>query len=159
MRERASFGDGAMIKYTLQCTGGHEFESWFSSSATFDKQAKGGLVECPICADTNVKKALMAPNVYAGATSEEPEQAPSVAQTEHPLAAGDIATKLVKLAAKLKKDATYVGDKFAQEARRMHNEDSQERAIWGEASIEEAKDLVDDGIDFIPLPASPKNQN
>ena len=130
-----------MIKYDLKCDNGDAFEAWFGSIADYDKQADAGLVECPHCGSKHVTKAPMAPAVQ---TSRKQE-----AQKERAVAMAMAA----KVREHIKDNFDYVGDKFADEARKMHAGDSEERAIWGEATPVEAQALEEDGIPAAPLPA------
>ena len=129
-----------MIKYDLKCDNGDEFEAWFGSIADYDKQAEAGLVECPHCGSKHVTKAPMAPAVR---TSRKKE-----AQKERAVAMAMAA----KVREHIKDNFDYVGDKFADEARKMHSGESEERAIWGEATPDEARDLAEEGIPASPLP-------
>lgn len=131
-----------MIKYDLKCDNGDEFEAWFGSIADYDKQAEAGLVECPHCGSTHVTKAPMAPAVR---TSRKKE-----AQKERAVAMAMAA----KVREHIKDNFDYVGDKFADEARKMHDGETEERAIWGEATPEEARALEEDGIPASPLPSA-----
>ena len=131
-----------MIRYDLRCANGDEFEAWFGSIADYDKQAEAGLVECPHCGSTHVSKAPMAPAVRTSRGQE--------AQKERAVAMAMAA----KVREHIKDNFDYVGDKFANEARRIHEGDAEERAIWGEATPEEAQALADEGIPASALPAS-----
>lgn len=141
-----------MIRYDLRCANGDEFEAWFGSIADYDKQAEAGLVECPHCGSSHVSKAPMAPAVRTSRAKE--------AQKERAVAMAMAA----KVREHIKDNFDYVGDKFADEARKMHAGESDERAIWGEATSEEAQALAEDGIPAAPLPpevapTSPKKLN
>lgn len=129
-----------MIRYDLRCANGDEFEAWFDSMAAYDKQAEAGLVECPNCGSTHVEKAPMAPAVVTGRVKE--------ARAERAVAMAMAA----KVREHIKENFDYVGDKFADEARKMHAGESEERAIWGEATPEEARELAEEGIPASPLP-------
>lgn len=129
-----------MIKYDLRCDNGDEFEAWFGSIADYDKQAAAGLVECPLCGSKHVEKAPMAPAVHTARGKE--------AQKERAVAMAMAA----KVREHIKENFDYVGDKFADEARKMHTGESEERAIWGEATPEEARELAEEGIPAAPLP-------
>jgi hypothetical protein len=129
-----------MIKYDLKCDNGDEFEAWFGSIADYDKQADAGLVECPHCGSKHVTKAPMAPAVQ---TSRKQE-----ARKERAVAMAMAA----KVREHIKDNFDYVGDKFADEARKMHEGESEERAIWGEATPEEVRALEEDGVPASPLP-------
>ena len=130
-----------MIRYDLKCANGDEFEAWFGSIADYDAQAANGQLICPHCGITHVEKAPMAPAVR---TSEAKE-----AQKERAVAMAMAA----KVREHIKDNFDYVGDKFADEARKMHDGETEERAIWGEATPEEAMALAEDGIPASPLPA------
>jgi len=129
-----------MIRYDLRCANGDEFEAWFGSIAEYDRQAAAGLVECPHCGSKHVEKAPMAPAVVTGRAKE--------ARKERAVA--------MEMAAKvrehIKDNFDYVGDSFADEARKMHSGESEERAIWGEATPEQARELAEEGIPAAPLP-------
>jgi hypothetical protein len=158
-----------MIRYNLVCAGQHEFESWFASSTAYDKQAKRGLVACPMCGSTKVEKAIMAPRLARTDKSiDVPVATPPVAAAA-PAASEPVAmispqerefrTKLKELRDHLTKNAENVGRKFPDEARKMHYGDIEHRSIYGEASPKEAKDLHDEGIEFHPLPVLPDERN
>ncbi|MGD9979914.1 MAG: DUF1178 family protein [Hyphomonadaceae bacterium] len=129
-----------MIRYDLKCENGDEFEAWFGSIADYDKQAEAGLVECPHCGSKHVTKAPMAPSVRT-ARSKEAKKERAVAMA-----------MAAKVREHIKDNFDYVGDKFADEARKMHAGESEERAIWGEATPEEARELAEEGIPASPLP-------
>ncbi len=129
-----------MIRYDLRCANGDEFEAWFGSIADYDKQAEAGLVECPLCGSKHVEKAPMAPAVVTGRSKEvQKERAVAMAMA-------------AKVRERIKDNFDYVGDKFADEARKMHSGESEERAIWGEATPEQARELAEEGIPAAPLP-------
>jgi hypothetical protein len=168
-----------MIRYALACSKGHTFESWFQNSAAYDKQAKRGLVECPVCGDSKVAKALMAPTLAGTKKRGRPSQpaampAPSVEaqvtpETSTPEAPSPVAmispeerefrSKLKELRDHLTKNADNVGRKFPDEARKMHYGETEHRSIYGEASPEEAKELHEEGVEFHPLPVLPEERN
>ena len=129
-----------MIRYDLRCDNGDEFEAWFGSIADYDKQAEAGLVECPHCGSTHVEKAPMAPAVRTSRKAE--------ARKERAVAMAMAA----KVREHIKENFDYVGDKFADEARKMHAGETEERAIWGETTPEEAKALEEEGVPASPLP-------
>lgn len=129
-----------MIRYALICDQEHEFEAWFRNSEDFDVQAESGLVECPHCGSTHVRKAIMAPAV---STSRSPAKAnPEKAMQE---IAG-------KIRSHISNNFDYVGDKFADEARAMHSGEKPEKPIYGETTPEESKALADEGVPCAPLP-------
>ena len=163
-----------MIRYSLACARGHQFESWFANSSAYDKQAKRGLVACPMCGSTKVEKAIMAPRLSRGEQSiDVPAPAPSPApatpaaampQGVEPVAMispqeRELRAKLKELRDHLVKNAENVGRKFPDEARKMHYGEIEHRSIYGEASPREAKELHEEGIDLQPLPFLPDEHN
>jgi hypothetical protein len=154
-----------MIRYALACDKGHTFESWFSDSAAYDKQAKRKLIACPHCGSSKVEKAIMAPRL-AGSRKRAPEaEAPAEPAPEKaPVAMlspqeTEFRAKLKELRDHLTKNADHVGAKFPEEARKMHYGEIEHRSIYGEASPEEAKELAEEGIEFHPLPVLPDERN
>jgi hypothetical protein len=127
-----------MIKYALKCEAGHDFEGWFSSSDGFDEQAAQGLVECPLCGTSSVAKAIMAPQVRTSEKAEETRKA--------------VAEAMFKLRKHVESTHDYVGSGFATEARDMHEGLTPERPIYGEATPDEVKALVEDGVPVAALP-------
>jgi hypothetical protein len=167
-----------MIKYSLHCERAHEFEAWFKNSADYDKQRKRGLVACPACGSEKIEKSLMAPSLGRGAkksavmsgpepVSEAVPAAPEVvapAEGKAPVAImspqeREFRTKLKELRDHLIKNAENVGGKFPEVARKMHYGEIEHRSIYGEASPQEAKDMLDEGIEFHPLPTLPDERN
>ena len=154
-----------MIKYDLRCEQGHAFESWFQSSSAYDSQRKRKLIACPSCGSPKVEKAIMAPRL-SGTRKHGRVEAPSeVAPVETPTPSL-VMTQELELRAKLKelrdhvvKNADNVGERFPNEARKMHYGDIEHRPIYGEASADEAKSLIDEGIEVMPLPALPEDRN
>jgi hypothetical protein len=134
-----------MIRYALKCRKGHSFESWFQSAAAYEALVKAGHVTCAVCGATEVSKAMMAPRV--GATAEK-----APAPREDP----DIA--IARLRKHVEENATYVGGKFAEKARAMHEGTSTDTSIYGEASPAEARALIEDGVPVLPLPFKPKQK-
>jgi hypothetical protein len=159
-----------MIRYALACDKGHMFESWFQSSAAYDKQIKAGLVTCPVCNSSKVEKTIMAPGVVGARKRGEtrppkPPTSPApAAETPSPVAMmspqeREFRTKLKELRNHLTKNADYVGQKFPEEARKMHYGEVEHRSIYGEATPEQAKELHEEGIEFHPLPVLPDERN
>ena len=164
-----------MIRYALNCGQGHDFESWFQNSAAFDKQAKRGLVTCPHCGSAKVEKAIMAPRLASSkkrkALVEGPAStpvaaapAPSKAQETTSVAMispqeHEFRAKLKELREHLTKNADNVGPKFPEEARKMHYGEIEHRSIYGEATPKDAKEMLDEGIEFHPLPILPDERN
>ena len=136
-----------MIRYSLKCANGHHFESWFQSGAAFDKVQAANMVACDECGNTEVSKAIMAPNVTA--KSNNLDQKPLNAPVDAKEAA------LAELKANVEANSEYVGVNFAKEARAMHVGEAPERAIYGEAKIQDAKALIEEGVPVAPLPFTP----
>lgn len=161
-----------MIRYALVCDRGHDFESWFQSSAAYDKQATRGLVNCPQCGSAKVEKAIMAPRLSKSAkkqstpieTPAPTAEKPVPAATPAPVAMispqeQEFRSKLKELRDHLTKNADNVGTKFPEEARKMHYGEIEHRSIYGVASPDEAEDLSDEGVEFHPLPILPDERN
>ena len=160
-----------MIRYALACDNGHDFESWFPSSAAYDEQAGRGLVACPFCDSTQVAKQLMAPQLgRKGSSAAEPAAAPASENLPTPVAATQpvalmsereqaIRAMLKAVREHVTKNSDYVGPAFAEEARKMHYGEAEHRSIYGEANAAEAKALVEEGIEFHPLPMVPDDRN
>ena len=141
-----------MIRFSLACQNEHSFDGWFRNSEDFEKQKKRGLIACPDCGSVKVEKALMAPSVSTGRKREKMALAMNAEQKK-------ALAQLKALSEKLRENADYVGDKFAEEARKIHFGETDPRGIYGEATPEEAKDLVEDGVEFMPLPVFPDDRN
>lgn len=142
-----------MIKYTLKCGDDHTFESWFANAAAFDSLKAAGHVVCAVCGSDRVAKAIMAPRVSTGI---ERVEAPVAQTPAEPAAQGG--ADLSRMRAEVEKNATYVGKDFARDARDMHLGDVPDRPIWGEASLQEAKSLIEDGVPVAPLPFGPSRK-
>ena len=149
-----------MIRYALNCDHGHEFESWFPSSSAYDKQAKRGLLSCPQCGSAKIDKAIMAPRL-SGTNREAPPEARAPKNQVAMLSPQEreIRTKLKELRDHLTKNAENVGQKFPEQARKMHYGEIEHRSIYGEANLAEAKELIEEGIDVHPLPVVPDERN
>jgi hypothetical protein len=161
-----------MIRYALACDKGHVFESWFQNSAAYDTQVKAALVTCPVCNSAKVEKTLMAPGVVGAkkragappASPPSPRPAADTADTATPVAMmspqeQEFRKKLKELRDHLTKNADYVGQKFPEEARKMHYGDIEHRSIYGEATPDQAKELHEEGVEFHPLPVLPDERN
>jgi hypothetical protein len=156
-----------MIRYALRCEHDHTFESWFQSSSAYDQQVKRKLVSCPVCSSVKIEKAIMAPRIVGKKGREPaPAEVPAVAETPAAGATPLMLTQERELRAKLKelrdhvvKNADNVGDRFPNEARKMHYGEIEHRPIYGEASPEEAKSLIDEGVEVSPLPVLPEDRN
>ena len=161
-----------MIRYALACDKGHVFESWFQNSAAYDTQVKAALITCPVCNSAKVEKTLMAPGIVGAkkragappASPSSPRPAADTADTATPVAMmspqeQEFRKKLKELRDHLTKNADYVGQKFPEEARKMHYGDIEHRSIYGEATPDQAKELHEEGIEFHPLPVLPDERN
>ena len=157
-----------MIRYALICDRKHEFEIWFDNSADYDKQSKRKLVTCPVCDSHKVDKAIMAPAITS---PRKPRSSPmpDAAATPAPQPTAPVAmlspqetefrAKLKELREHLTKNADNVGKKFPEEARKMHYGDIEHRSIYGEASTDDAQKMLEEGIEFHPLPVLPDERN
>ena len=158
-----------MIRYNLVCDKDHEFESWFQDSAAYDKQAKRGLVSCPLCGSAKVEKAIMAPRLARKDKSTPimapvEEAAPAPAAAPAPVAMispqeKEFRAKLKELRDHLTSNADNVGKKFPEEARKMHYGEIEHRSIYGEATPGQARELLEEGIEIHPLPIVPDERN
>jgi hypothetical protein len=160
-----------MIRYALHCANDHSFESWFRDSAAFDGLAEAGQLACPTCGSAEVRKALMAPSVVASRKRRAPapeKQAPEadapVAEITQPATLLDEREKKLRemlraLHREITEKADNVGRAFALEARRIHEGEAPPRSIYGEASRDEVKALVEDGVPLMPLPTPPDDHN
>jgi hypothetical protein len=143
-----------MIRYALRCDRAHRFESWFGSSADFDRLTEAGMVACAVCGSTAVEKDLMAPNVGAGAAAPSEPSPPSLSAPASPAEQA-----LRELRRRIEAQSEDVGRAFAAEARRIHEGKSPARSIIGEARPAEARALIEDGIPVAPLPWSNRREN
>lgn len=151
-----------MIKYSLICEIGHEFEGWFQNSAAFDTQSAQRLIVCPSCGTLEVQKALMAPAVTNRSKQSEPVQnhpTPGPEATTHAYVPPAIQDIVRKIRGEIEKQAEYVGPEFAEEARRIHYTESPERGIYGEATSDEVAELDAEGIQVFALPVLPEERN
>ncbi len=132
-----------MIKFSLKCSADHSFDSWFQSAEAYDKLAAAEMVSCAVCGTVEVSKSLMAPKVRSsrkGALS---------------VPASDKERALARMRREVEENSDYVGLNFATEARQIHDGEAPARAIYGEAKLEEAKALIEDGVPVMPLPFRP----
>lgn len=144
-----------MIRYTLRCSEGHAFESWFQSAASFDGLKASGMLQCPDCGRTEVEKSLMAPQVRPArkATTPPATEAGALSAPQD-----DRERALAALRAHVEANSDYVGLNFVAEARAMHEGEAPARSIHGEARLDEAKKLVEDGVPVAPLPFLPRSK-
>ncbi len=154
-----------MIHYQLRCAADHEFDGWFKNSDGFEVQAASGFVACPSCGNTDVARALMAPGIPR--KGREPVPTPEAEQVPAsgalPAAGGlmpdSVRVALHKLREEVEKNCDYVGADFAEEARRIHNGETNPRGIYGESTDEEAEALEEEGITFARIPWAPRNDS
>lgn len=137
-----------MIRYALICDRDHEFDGWFSSSSAFDEQAADGDVSCPQCLSTNVRKGLMAPSV-TGTKKSKPRAVPDATR---------MVEMMTALRAHVESNFDNVGSEFAEVARRIHYEKEAPRGIYGEVTADEARDLIEEGVEVAPLPVMTDKQ-
>lgn len=147
-----------MIRYELRCGNAHAFDGWFASADAFDKQKAAGLLECPHCGTAEVEKALMAPSVSTSRAKEKRQAVATVSQPMDPRRQ-ELLDTMRKLKAMVTENADYVGDRFAEEARKIHYGERDARGIYGEATGDEVKALLDDGVEILPLPDLPEDKN
>ena len=138
-----------MIKFSLACEKDHAFDGWFSSSVDFDAQKKRGLVECPFCGSHKVDKTLMAPSV---STARKQEATLETMRQQ-------VASELKKVREHVTENFEDVGERFPEEARKMHYGESEARGIYGAASKPEVESLIEEGVEIAPLPPAPEDAN
>jgi len=158
-----------MIRYSLRCDRGHAFESWFQSSSAYETQEKRKLVNCPVCGSAKVERAIMAPQIVSKKGRDNAIPAPAAptpadvtAPTSTPLLMAqerELRAKLRELRDHIVKNADNVGERFPNEARKMHYGDIEHRPIYGEASPDEARALIEEGVEVSPLPVLPDDRN
>ncbi len=158
-----------MIKYRLKCGDGHEFDAWFASSAAYEHQESEGHLDCPHCGRNDIARAVMAPRIATNQADRDPPALKSDNASAHTAFQSANATdaprfrslmhELRELREKILEKSEYVGPRFAEEARRIHHEESPDRAIHGEATSDEVHELADEGIDVIPIPHLPDDMN
>jgi hypothetical protein len=142
-----------LIRYSLSCENAHTFEGWFSTSADFDGQVASGFLTCPVCNSASISKTLMAPSV---STARKKEEKQAVAMD---MARAEAEARLKAAVAAIKANAEDVGDKFPEEARKIHYGEADARGIIGQASFGEVRDLLEEGIEVAPLPVLPEDAN
>lgn len=143
-----------MIRFGLTCNKDHAFEAWFRSGDDFDKQNSLNLVTCPHCGSHEVNKALMAPAVATKSNNKPRSVALALSDEQK-----NALEQLKAITRQVRENSEYVGDRFAEEARKIHFGETETRGIYGEATTEEAKALVDEGVEFVPLPILPEDAN
>lgn len=145
-----------MIVFDLKCGAGHVFESWFGSSTAYEDQRAAAMIACPMCGDTQVGKAVMAPNVAAkgnqrAVAGPAPVQAPAMPEPPPEVVKAAMA-ELAKLQAKALEGSQWVGGSFAKRARAMHDGEEEHAPIHGQATPQQALELIEDGVTVSPLP-------
>jgi hypothetical protein len=157
-----------MILYRLRCSKGHEFESWFKDSKSYERQEKKSLIGCPVCGGAKIERAPMAPRLGKGSQKKDVEAPPAAVPAPVPSAEQqqmaalarhmpkELREALLKVREQVEKNCEPVGDKFAEEARKIHYGESDKRGIYGETSEEEAEALAEEGIEFGRLPWIPR---
>ena len=164
-----------MIRYALRCGKDHAFEAWFRSGADYDRLAAAGGVACTVCGSVKVEKAIMAPSIGRAGKDKGAPTVPPPARSPGEVAAPTPTPEQMQLAAdprrramieamrelrkKITENAYYVGDRFAEEARKIHYQEAEPRGIYGEATREEAEQLAEEGVEFAPLPPVPDDRN
>lgn len=147
-----------MIRYALNCTAGHGFDAWFASSDACDEQVASGHIGCPVCGRTEVSKAIMAPQVSRQGRGDA-ETGPDSGAEDGAEQARRLAAALQAVREEVLGSADYVGGAFAEEARRIHYGEVEERGIYGEATSADVHDLREEGITCWPLPPAPEDHN
>ncbi|ARO31917.1 MULTISPECIES: DUF1178 family protein [Rhizobium] len=142
-----------MIRYSLTCDNAHEFEGWFSESADFDRQVASGFLTCPVCHSAAVSKLLMAPSVSTARKKDERQTLAMDAMRREAL------EKLKEAVAAVKANSEDVGAKFPEEARKIHYGEADARGIIGQATVDEAQALVEEGIEIAAIPVLPEDVN
>ncbi|MDR9774055.1 DUF1178 family protein [Rhizobium hidalgonense] len=142
-----------MIRYSLRCDNAHEFEGWFSESADFDRQVATGFLTCPVCQSAAVSKLLMAPSVSTARKKDERQTLAMDAMRQEAL------QKLKEAVAAVKANSEDVGTKFPEEARKIHYGEADARGIIGQATVDEAQALVEEGIEIAAIPVLPEDVN
>lgn len=147
-----------MIQFTLKCDQDHRFDSWFKSASAFDALAQAGHISCAVCGSSQVTKGMMAPRVSTGKSQVEAEPVVKDAATTPVLSEpkGEVEAAIKALREKVEATSDYVGADFVRQARAMHAGDAPERSIYGEARLDQAKELVEEGVQLMPLPFRPK---
>lgn len=160
-----------MIRYALCCDKGHEHEAWFASAGEYDRLAEAGMLACPVCNSARISKQIMAPSVNSPKRRKPASSAGGEGDALHPMAtspggaAGGAAIpaeamrQLRELKRKIMENTEDVGERFSEEARKIHYGEAEKRGIVGKATLEEAQDLWEEGVEVLPLPMLPEDQN
>ncbi len=147
-----------MIQFTLKCDQDHNFDSWFKSAAAFEALSQAGHLSCSVCGSSSVRKGIMAPRVTLG-RKDAPQKSDTPEKTSVPVLSepqNDVEKAISALRKKVETSSEYVGADFVKQARAMHSGEVPERSIYGEARLDQAKALVEEGVRLMPLPFRPK---
>ena len=155
-----------MIQYSLKCSSGHQFDSWFQSVATYDKLKTASMVTCAICGDTSVDKVLMAPAVRPARSAKNAAIPAEISQGAEAAKPGPLSAPaspaeqmIAELRRKVEANSEYVGNDFVTRARAMHEGEAPEKPIYGEAKLDDARKLLEDGVPVLPLPFRPSGKD
>lgn len=148
-----------MIRYDLRCDRGHDFDGWFRDSAAYESQAGRGLVVCAVCGSAKVEKQLMAPGIPVKSNRKADTAVQKMVAGPVDPKAQMLMQMMRELRHAVETNSEYVGDRFAEEARKIHYAEAEKRGIYGEATSEEAEALLEEGIDVHPLPVLPEDGN
>jgi hypothetical protein len=142
-----------VIRYDLSCDNGHAFEGWFGSADDFDRQQKMSLVSCPVCGSTHVAKRLMAPSVSTARKKERRQEMVMQAGQK------EMVAKLREIVSTIRANSEDVGERFPEEARKIHYGEAEQRGLIGQATLDEVRDLLEEGVEIAPLPVLPDDTN
>jgi len=142
-----------VIHYDLSCDNGHAFEGWFGSADDFDRQQKMALVSCPVCGSTHVAKRLMAPSVSTARKKERRQEMVMQAGQK------EMVAKLREIVSTIRANSEDVGERFPEEARKIHYGEAEQRGLIGQATLDEVRDLLEEGVEIAPLPVLPDDTN
>lgn len=146
-----------MILFNLRCAGDHVFEGWFRNGDAYEAQAAANKVSCPVCGSRKIEKAPMAPRIGKGGSRSD--EAPAAAPTEATEKAAQLMQALRELRDKVESESNFVGDRFAEEARRIHYGEVETRSIYGQTSDAEADALREEGVPFSRIPWLPRHDS
>jgi hypothetical protein len=145
-----------VIAYNLVCKEGHEFEGWFADSAAYAAQERAGHLSCPVCGDAHIAKGIMAPAVKTSVTKAKGRSDPAPAEASEQNKLRQFVTGFRKF---VEENADYVGPRFPEEARKIHYGETEARHIYGESTLKEARELIEEGVEIAPLPSDPSDLN
>ena len=148
-----------MIVFDVSCSNDHVFEGWFKDTDSFGEQVEAGVVTCPVCGDSDVRKALMAPNVAGTRKGKDDAAAPNAVMAPPDGDAADFIEALHELKKHVEENSDYVGDTFPEEARKIHHGEVEKRNIYGDASNEDVEELREEGIEISQMPWVPRHDS